>query len=173
MGILISALTIFFQNCSKIKQGALSNSGDKITVIGKIQTTEPVRVIGNYDPVDPGRGPVAYWIHANGQVDKGHLENPQAPAPTVCTLNSHLLTQLNAALESSQICFYETQAPEGAVCTLQYVYPYFLVNSDDVLYEFGKLTSGCGDTFEMCGAARSTFKTLVESIATELDHACN
>ncbi len=173
MGVLISALTIFFQNCGKIQNSSIPQK-DKVTVIGKIQTNEPVRVLGHLDPQDQGRGPILYWIHSNGRIEKSHYENPEStPEQADCSLSRSLLSQLNDSIENSQICFYEADIPEGMMCTLQFVYPYFLVSSDNILYEFGKLTSGCGDTFEMCGRERESFKALIESIALELDQACN
>lgn len=165
-GIMLSALTILFQNCAKIQN---TQNSAKATIVGKISTESAVQALGAFGD----HGPKLYYIHSNGRVDVGYYETTDFPIQANrCQLNSDQLAELSNYLQTESICFYESNAPAGSICTQQFIYPYFIVTSDGIKYEFGRISSGCSDTFELCGANRAPFKSFIQQISQELDQNC-
>lgn len=171
-GILFSFATLSFQNCGQVKLSTPDGSSSNVTVIGKLSNSQAFAAIGHLDPRDPGHGPLLYDIQENGHVDVYFYEAPDQPVTGSCTLTADHLAQLTAYVARSSICYYEPTSAPGTICTMEYGYPYARVESEGITYKLGERTSGCSDTFELCGEDRYPFRAFLNTVIQDLDANC-
>jgi hypothetical protein len=175
MGIFISMISIAYQNCGKVNKvspNAIDQTTEQKPALLELKNSNSITLLKSSTD---GFGMYAYEINVDtGEVEKTIYDVPKndpSNQPEVLCLDEAQRMVLENEIQKSSVCFFKHKEDPNMNCTMEYRYPYALVNQGYQNIKLGENASACVDFYDICTDNRDNFIKVVNDILVDIDSA--
>lgn len=173
--IAISMISIAFQNCGKVNMttpATVDPSTEQKPAVLELNSTKEITLLKSNND---GFGMYAYKINIeSGEVEKTIYDVPKNDPnnqPVALCLDEAKRMVLENEIAASSVCFFKHKEDSQMNCTMEYHYPFAVINNGVQDLRLGENASACVDFYDICTDNRANLLKVINDILVDIDSA--